>query len=65
MQAVTRPQTDPRYSTLLALVWDLDREAASADEVAFMAARLVNEGRVVLTGNFRGCRLELDPSPAV
>ena len=46
-------------STLLALVWDLQEDTESADEVVETAANLVNSGRVVLTGNFRGQRLDV------
>ena len=48
----------PIYSTLLGLVQSLQDEAGSEDEVVEIALELVNSGRVVLTGNFRGCRLE-------
>ena len=46
------------YSTLLSLVQSLQDTALSEDEVVETAAGLVNCGRVVLTGNFKGCRLE-------
>jgi hypothetical protein len=62
MDAITRSDSGPRRSTLLALVWELQNDTNSADEVAVTAAQLVNDGRVVLTGNFRGCRLELQES---
>ena len=46
------------YSTLLALVQSLQDAAKSEDELVDTVAELVNSGRVVLTGNFKGCRLE-------
>ena len=49
------------YSTLLALVQSLQDATDSEDELVETAAELVNSGRVVLTGNFKGCRLE--PAP--
>jgi len=54
------PGTDhpPVYSTLLALVQSLQDEHRSEEEVVDTALELVNSGRVVLTGNFKGCRLE-------
>ena len=51
-------RSEPRRSTLLALVQSLWDEMDSEQEVAAAALELVNEGRVILTGNFRGCRLE-------
>ena len=59
-----RRSGEPQRSTLLALVWDLQAHADSADEVVETAATLVNSGEVVLTGNFRGQRLDVDV-PAV
>jgi hypothetical protein len=51
------PEPRPVHSTLLALVESLgDRDEAT---VIAAAAHLVNSGRVVLTGNFRGQRLEI------
>ena len=50
--------TVPAYSTLLSLVWSLQEFTNSQDEVVAIARELVNSGRVVLTGNFKGCRLE-------
>jgi hypothetical protein len=52
-------QSAPRFSTLLALVQSLQDEAGSEDDVVETAASLVNSGRVVLTGNFAGCRLDI------
>jgi hypothetical protein len=48
----------PRFSTLLALVQSLQDETDSEDDVVETAANFVNSGRVVLTGNFAGCRLD-------
>ena len=48
----------PVYSTLLSLVQSLQDEVRSEEEVVEAAIELVNGGRVVLTGNFKGCRLE-------
>ena len=48
----------PHHSTLLALVWRLDEHLESADEVAAVARDLVASRRVILTGNFKGCRLD-------
>ncbi len=45
-------------TTLLALVQRLGREGLSEEEVVARARELVNSGRAVLTGNFRGCRLD-------
>ena len=50
--------TAPVHSTLLSLVQSLKGSASSEDEVVESAMQLVNSGRVVLTGNFKGCRLE-------
>ena len=47
-----------RRSTLLDLVLQLQRDLTLSDEeVVGRAVRLVNSGRVVLTGNFAGQRL--------
>ena len=46
------------YSTLLSLVQSLQDATYSENELVEIAAELVNSGRVVLTGNFKGCRLE-------
>jgi hypothetical protein len=48
-----------QHTTLLSLVWTLGREEASEAQVVTRAASLVNTGRVVLTGNFAGARIEL------
>ena len=48
----------PVFSTLLSLVQSLQDETRSEEEVVDTAIDLVNCGRVVLTGNFKGCRLE-------
>ena len=53
----------PVYSTLLGLVQSLQDEARSEQEVVDSALELVNSGRVVLTGNFSGCRLEHQQAP--
>jgi hypothetical protein len=52
-------ESAPRFSTLLALVQSLQDVADSEDDVVETAASLVNSGRVVLTGNFAGCRLDV------
>jgi hypothetical protein len=44
-------------STLLALVQSLSDRSDSPEAVVEAAIELVNSGRVVLTGNFKGCRL--------
>jgi hypothetical protein len=50
----------PARSTLLSLVLQLQRNLTlSEDEVIRRAMRLVNSGRVVLTGSFAGQRLEV------
>jgi hypothetical protein len=50
----------PTRSTLLSLVLQLQRNLTlSEDEVIRRAMRLVNNGRVVLTGSFAGQRLEV------
>ncbi|MCZ6782588.1 MAG: hypothetical protein O7G30_04675 [Proteobacteria bacterium] len=52
------PDDIPARSTLLALVQLLERRLGlSEDQVVTAAMRLVDTGRVVLTGNFAGCRL--------
>ena len=43
----------PRHSTLLALVQGLTRQGRSEREVEIAVLELVEDGRVVLTGNFR------------
>lgn len=49
----------PRRSTLLALVQQLqNRFGLGEDEVVAAALRLVEEGRVVLTGSFAGRPLQ-------
>ena len=48
----------PVYSTLLSLVQSLQDDGRSEDDAVETALQLVNSGRVVLTGNFKGCRLE-------
>ena len=52
--------SEPRYTTLLALVWEMGKEIESPGALAREAGQLVSSGRVVLTGNFRGCRLETE-----
>jgi hypothetical protein len=52
------PNQPPVYTTLLALVQSLQDDGRSEDDVVETALQLVNSGRVVLTGNFKGCRLE-------
>ncbi len=64
MAALTRPtprEPNPpaRFTTLLALVQNVQRETGSEQEVVETVAHLVNDGDVVLTGNFAGQRLEL------
>ena len=59
------PDPAPRRSTLLALVLDLGSQGLGEHEVADEAARLVEQGEVVLTGNFAGCRLIEGPEAAV
>ena len=49
--------TPPAHSTLLSLAQPLQDEVGSEEEVIETALELVNSGRVVLTGNFRGRRL--------
>ena len=49
--------SQPHYSTLLALVQSLADTSGSEDELVATAFDLVDSGRVVLTGNFKGCRL--------
>jgi hypothetical protein len=44
-----------RRSTLLALVCELTASHLDEQEVVQTARRLVHDGDVVLTGNFRGC----------
>ena len=50
--------TEPVHSTLLSLVQSLQESTSSEDEVVENARELENSGRVILTGNFKGCRLE-------
>jgi hypothetical protein len=52
-------ESAPRFSTLLSLVQSLQDVTDSEDDVVETAASLVNSGRVVLTGNFAGCRLDI------
>ena len=47
-------------STLLELVAAVGDEARSEAELLDTVVYLVNSGRVVLTGTFRGARLDLD-----
>ena len=49
----------PRATTLLALVQELTDEIESPDGVAVLASAMICDGRVELTGNFRGRRIEL------
>jgi len=51
--------SSPRFSTLLMLVQSLCDVTDSEEEVVRSAAELVNGGRVVLTGNFKGHRLDV------
>jgi hypothetical protein len=48
---------EPTCSTLLALVQSLTDAMGSPEDVVDTAMVLVNSGRVILTGNFKGCRL--------
>jgi hypothetical protein len=47
----------PRRSTLLDLVQQLLRESDSEVYVVDRATRLINSGRVILIGSFRGARI--------
>lgn len=53
-----RRERHPYRTTLLGLVQRLVGQAESDREVIATARRLVRSGRVVLTGSFRGERLE-------
>jgi hypothetical protein len=46
-----------RYrTTLLDLVWALNKVTTDAHQTAVIAAHLINEGQVQLTGTFKGTR---------
>ena len=63
--AHTVGELEPRGTTLLALVTQLGAELPDDDEaVVETALRWLDEGRVQLTGNFRGCRLA-DSRPGI
>jgi hypothetical protein len=49
---------EPRRSTLLDLVQQLLRESDSERYVIEKATRLINGGRVLLIGSFRGARID-------
>ena len=51
----------PRRSTLLELLALVNEETENEEEAVGLVTRLVNSGRVALTGNFRGARF---PTPA-
>ena len=53
-----RAKRRPYRTTLLGLVQKLIRQTDSDREVVAIASRLVRSGRVVLTGSFRGERLD-------
>ena len=55
--AHTVGELEPRGTTLLALVTQLGAELPDDEAVVETALRWLDEGRVRLTGNFRGCRL--------
>lgn len=57
-EIVASQPTRPVHTTLLALVTSLEQVAD--DEIAVVEAvqTLTRSGRVVLTGNFRGCSLD-------
>jgi len=48
------PRHDPERTTLLALVQGLTRQGHSEDAVASLVVALLEDGRAVLTGSFRG-----------
>jgi len=50
---------EPVYSTLLELVQSLQDAMDSETEICETVVGLVESGRVILTGNFKGSRLEL------
>ena len=57
-QSVPGALESPARSTMLALVQSLLDKTGSEASTVRSAAGLVNSGRVVLTGNFAGCRIE-------
>ena len=57
LDALRNAHQVPVHSTLLELVCALGEVIDGEDRVAEIARELVNSGRVVLTGNFRGRRL--------
>jgi len=44
------------HTTLLDLVWALNRVTTDAHQTAVIAAHLINDGQVQLTGTFKGTR---------
>ena len=57
---LTATAETPVFSTMLELVSRLSDEIDDEGAVVELAAELVNSGRAILTGNFRGCRIELE-----
>lgn len=59
---VPRTETPP-HMTMLSLVTTLGDQVASDTEVVQIAADLIESGRVVLTGNFAGCKVSFRNTP--
>lgn len=53
-----RSRSRPYRTTLLSLVQRVVRRAGSESEVVALVTRLVNSGRVELTGSFNGNKIE-------
>ncbi len=62
--AHTVAELESSGTTLLALVTRLGAELPDDEAVVATALRWLDEGRVRLTGNFRGCRLA-DSRPGI
>lgn len=57
---LTATTETPIFSTMLELVCRLSQEIDDENTVIALAAEMVNSGKAILTGNFRGCRIELE-----
>ena len=51
--------TEPQRSTMLELVQSLARDFDTDEDVVATASTLITSGQIVLTGNFKGCLIEV------
>jgi hypothetical protein len=58
MSAALPTSAEPIRSTMLDLVVSLSRQGLCEERVVEQARSMIHDGRVLLTGNFAGCRVD-------